>query len=239
MTNSHAKQQIDSTDATTRPANDPSSENPFDSPIDEFPHETESGRKRGTINNLKHLIAGYGIGVSYDELLKEQTIRLNNTLDAGHGDLIANSNVAHIRSIMALNGLPMSCFELLSAIFAEHTKNPILNFIQSVPWDWRDRLETLAKTLTVIPTDEDYTKLALRTWLIQCVAAADGAKSSKNPQALAKFELIFILQGGQGVKKTSWFRHLLPKELGKYIVDGAHLDPADNETVRIARANRQ
>lgn len=204
----------------------------FDAPADNFPHTTETGRKKATIANLRHLFSSYRIEVAYDELLKKQTIKFNNDSDHGHGDLIDNAGVAHIRSLMALNGMPASALDLLPALFAEKATNPVLDWIEGKPWDKKDRLRTLADTLTVADGDRHYRDVALFTWLVQCVAAADGARRTKNKEALPKYELALILQGGQGVKKTSWFKRLLPKQLGAYIVDGAHLDPADKETVR-------
>ena len=205
----------------------------FDSPVHHFPHTTETGRKRATIANLRYLFQSYGIELSYNELLKKQTIRFNNANDRGHGDLIDNAGVAHIRSLLALNGLPASSLDLLPALFAEQAINPILDWIASKTWDGKDRIRQFADTLTVSDEDRHYRDVALTTWLLQCVAAADGARRTPNKDALPKYELAFILQGGQGAKKTSWFKRLVPKNLGVYIIDGAHLDPADKETVRI------
>lgn len=204
----------------------------FDSPTVGFPHVTETGRKRATIANLRYLFQSYRIELSYNELLKKQTIRFNNANDRGHGDLIDNAGVAHIRSLLALNGLPASSLDLLPALFAEKATNPVLGWIESKSWDRSDRLGALADTLSVDSSDLRYRDLALRTWLLQCVAAADGARRTLNSDALPKYELAFILQGGQGAKKTSWFKRLVPKHLSAYIIDGAHLDPADKETVR-------
>lgn len=204
----------------------------FDTPIFDFPHVTESGRKRATIANLRHLFKSYGIEAAYDELLKKQAIKFNNANDHVHGDLIENAAVAHIRSLMALNGMPASALDLLPALFSEKAVNPILAWIESKAWDKKDRLRTLADTLTVADGDKHYRDVAMCTWLVQCVAAADGARRTPNKDAIPKYELTFVLQGGQGVKKTSWFKRLVPKQLGAYIVDGAHLDPADKETVR-------
>ena len=205
----------------------------FDSPVHHFPHTTETGRKRATIANLRYLFQSYGIELSYNELLKKQTIRFNNANDRGHGDLIDNAGVAHIRSLLALNGLPASSLDLLPALFAEKAINPILDWIESKTWDGKDRIRPFADTLTVSDEDRHYRDVALTTWLLQCIAAADGARRTPNKDALPKYELAFILQGGQGAKKTSWFKRLVPKNLGVYIIDGAHLDPADKETVRI------
>jgi len=218
--------------AASAPAKAPPGKIDFDTPVFDFPHVTETGRKRATIANLRHLFKSYGIEVSYDELLKKQTIRFNNDSDWGHGDLIDNAGVAHIRSLMALNGMPASALDLLPALFAEKASNPVLGWIESKAWDEKDRFKALADTLTVAESDQHYRDVALNTWLLQCVAAADGARRTPNKDALPKYELAFILQGGQGAKKTSWFKRLVPKHLSAYIIDGAHLDPADKETVR-------
>lgn len=205
----------------------------FDIPVYGFPHTTENGRKKATIANLRHLFKSYGVEAAYDELLKKQTIRFNSAADHGHGDLIENAGVAHIRSLMALNGMPASSLDLLPALFAEKATNPVLDWIEGKPWDGKDRLRALADTLTVADNDKHYRDVALFTWLVQCVAAADGAKRTPNKDALPKYELVFVLQGGQGLKKTSWFKRLVKTQLWAYIVEGAHLDPADKETVRI------
>jgi putative DNA primase/helicase len=202
-----------------------------------FPHvvETRQGlRKLATIANLKHLFSSYGITVSYDEMLKEQVMILGNNYDNAHSDLVANSNLAHLQSLLALNGLAVSCMNMLPAIFAQYTKNPIIDWIKSKKWDGYTRIADLANTLKVEESEEEYRFLALKTWLIQCVAAADGARHTPRKDAIAKFELVFILQGGQGARKTSWFGKLLPKHLSQYMIDGVHLDPADKDSVKQA-----
>jgi putative DNA primase/helicase len=208
----------------------------FDEPIYGFPHTKDNGQKRATIANLKFLFKEYGIKVNYDEMLKEQVMTLGNDYDNGHTDLIANSNISHLKSLLSLNGVPLSCIDLLPAIFSENASNPILDFFKSKQWDGKDRIIDLANTLTVAENDQSYAYLALKTWLIQCVAAADGARHTPNKAAIAKFELVFILQGGQGAKKTSWFGKLLPKELKNYIIDGVHLDPSDKDSVKQSTA---
>lgn len=206
----------------------------FDRPVNGFPHTKDNGQKRTTIANLRHLFSSYGISVSYDELLKDQTMTLNNDFDNAHGDLKANSGIAHLRSLLALNGISMSAIDLLPALFAENAKNPILAWIESKPWDKKDRLIDLADTLTTREDDLDYAYLALRTWLIQCVAAADGARRTPNKQATAKYELVFVLQGGQGAQKTSWLKRLVPSEYNRYFAEGMHLDPSSIDSVRQA-----
>jgi len=213
----------------------------FNMPLkrDGFPHQSDGGKLLATTANLKYLLDGYGIASSYDVMLKEQTIDLINRTDTRRNELHDTSIYAHIKSLLALNTLPMSCLDLLPAIFEQSQYNPIIDFITSEPWDNKDRLDDFISTLVMsnFSSDSDdymYKKMAVTTWLTQCVAAADNAVHASNKYGSPKFELVLVLQGLQGVGKTSWFRSLLPKGLGKYIVDGAHLDPADKDSVKKA-----
>jgi putative DNA primase/helicase len=200
-------------------------------PLDSFPHTAEKGRIKATIPNLCHVFEQYGITCQYDEILKKQTVAIDNR-SIGDNDLSENSTYSQIRSLLALNDAPLSCADLIPALLEQNRVNPILDFIKSKEWDGVDRLPEFLRTLIVEEKDLRYRQLAVRTWLIQCVAAADSARSSPLKDAIAKFELVLVLQGGQGALKTTWFKSLLPKAMRNYIVDGAHLDPADKDTVK-------
>jgi putative DNA primase/helicase len=199
-----------------------------------FPDVKESGQKLKTIGNLMHLLDGYGIQVSYDEMLKEQSLTIGNEENNAHPDMLASANMCVLSSIIGNNDLVEGISNLLPYVFSSNTTNPVLDFIRSKEWDGTDRIFELADTLTVADNDKDYAYVALKTWLIQCVAAADGARHTPNKHAIAKYELVFILQGGQGVKKTSWFQKLLPVDMKKYIIDGVHLDPSNKDSVKQA-----
>lgn len=196
-----------------------------------FPHTSEKGRVKATIANLKYIFEQYGITCQYDEILKKQTLVIASHGDSD-GDLSNNAIFSQIRSLLALNDVPMSCIDLVSALLDLNRVNPVLDFIKSKSWDGVDRLPEFLETLVVDEKDYRYRELAVKTWLIQCVAAADSARSTPLKEAIAKFELVLVLQGGQGAMKTTWFKSLLPKEMRHYIVDGAHLDPADKDSVK-------
>jgi putative DNA primase/helicase len=193
-----------------------------------FPHITDKGVIKATIANLRHLFEVYGVDFEYDEMLKKQTIKLNDgNVDS---DLSENSIKSQIKSLLALNDVPLSTADLISALLAQNCINPIHAFITSKKWDGIDRLSDLINTLHVESGSERYKELAVRTWLIQCVAACDSARHTPIKDAVAKFELVLVLQGGQGIGKTTWFKSLLPKNLQEYIVDGAFLDPANKDS---------
>ena len=202
-----------------------------------FPH-IEHGDKGNvkilsTIQNLEYLLLVYGITLEYDEILKRRSI-----VFAGHGtkghDMEDESALMVIKSLCSLNGLNTSIIELLPAIFQKNTVNPIKDWIQSKAWDGTDRKQQLFETLTVAPEDEIYRNQVLNVWLTQCVAAADNGENGRalNPRAVRKFEIVLILQGKQGAKKTSWIGSLLPDSLRDYVKDGMHLDPTDKDTTK-------
>jgi len=195
-----------------------------------FTHLTDKDKIKATIANLTHLLNSYGITCNYDEILKKQTVSLTKT--AIDNDLTDNSTYAQIKSLLALNNMQSSCIELIPSVMAQNVSNPIVDWITSVKWDKsKDQIGALLNSLTVSDDDKFYKNKAVVTWLIQCVAAADSARSTPNPEAKPKFELVLVLQGGQGLKKTSWFQSLLPREMSNYVIDGAHLDPSDKDTV--------
>ncbi|MEI6333250.1 MAG: VapE domain-containing protein [Methylococcaceae bacterium] len=199
--------------------------------LNDFPHTTEKGRIKATIPNLKHVFKQYGIECQYDEILKKQTIILaNNSID--DNDLSESSTFSQIQSLLALNDVPTRCVDLVPALMEQNRINPVLDFIRSKPWDGTDRLPEFLNSLVIEGHDTHYRNLAVKTWLIQCVAAADSARNSPLKHAIAKFELVLVLQGSQGAMKTTWFKSLLPASMKDYIVDGAHLNPDDKDAVK-------
>jgi len=99
---------------------------------------------------------------------------------------------------------------------------------QGIPYDPKnldieklDFVKLLADTIDLEPeTPREALETFLHLWLIQCVAASDAAERTNNPDALCRFESVFTLIGPVNVKKTAWFRALIPEELGQYFTDG-------------------
>jgi putative DNA primase/helicase len=198
-----------------------------------FPHVDDKEKAKSTIENLEYLLKVYGITLEYDEILKRRSIVFDGHSTKGH-DMEDESSMMIIKSLCSLNGLSTTTIELLPAIFQKNTVNPIKNWIQSKEWDGIDRKQQLFETLTVAYEDEKYRDEVLNVWLTQCVAAADNGERGRalNPRAVRKFEIVLILQGKQGARKTSWIGSLLPDSLRDYVKDGMHLDPTDKDTTK-------
>jgi putative DNA primase/helicase len=186
-----------------------------------------------TIPNLRYLLKAYGITVVYDEILKRRSIVFAGYGTKGH-DIEDESALMTVKSLCTLNGLTKDLTDYLPALFAQNTVNPITEWIKSKQWDGIDRKQQLFETITVEAGNENYRNESLNVWLMQCVAAADNGEIGHaiNPRAVRKFELVLILQGIQGARKTSWLNSLLPDSLRHYIKDGLHLDPTEKDTIK-------
>jgi putative DNA primase/helicase len=203
----------------------------FNTPVDDgyLPDKGERGAYKGTIANLAALLGHYGITCQYDNIGKHQRVIFEHS-DNEH-DLSESGNYAWLSSLISLNNMPQSAANLLPAIMIDNTINPVLDFITTAKRTKTDYFRTVADSLIVDDADKAYRDLALRTWFYQCVAAADSAKRAK-VNGSAKFELVLVLQGAQGLGKTTWFKSLAPNSLQSYVATGEHLDPDDTNSLR-------
>jgi len=139
-----------------------------------------------------------------------------------------------------LNNINEKIINRLPMLMTQNTINPVKDYIFSLPWDGVSRIEDFANTLKVDGEKRELSNKIIKTWLLQCVAALDRAKigTDLNHYAVAKFELILVLQGVQGLKKTKWFGHLLPpirkgeKFSSRYIKDGSHLILDNKDSIK-------
>ena len=91
--------------------------------------------------------------------------------------------------------------------------DPIKDFFEGLPaWDGSDHIEGLAGTVLLDDEERRDTFVRhLKKWFVGTYSCGyfGGAGGNKN-------ELFLILQGGQGVGKTTFLRRLVPKELERY-----------------------
>ncbi|WP_294856423.1 VapE domain-containing protein [uncultured Oscillibacter sp.] len=104
--------------------------------------------------------------------------------------------------------------DCLDVIAEENRFNPVTDMFQSAQWDGTDRVPELYDVWGVSDT---LSRTLIRKWLLQCVAMA--YNDEYNPQGA---DGILVLQGDQGVGKTSALRQLVP--LPRMFKEGAKLD---------------
>lgn len=193
-----------------------------------FPHQPRAGARQlpGTIENVQHLLDGYGISVAYDVIAKKLAIWVPG--QEGSPDNADNSAMATIVSLAELNGLALSNIRHVVSVIGDRNQiNPAAEWIMSRPWDGRDRLPDICATLV---EQEGYPRelkdILIRKWLLSLVAAALSPKGYRGRGVLT-------LQGGQGIGKTTWCESLVPDPMlrERLVKLDHHLDAHDKDSV--------
>lgn len=189
-----------------------------------------------TFDNLKVFLEHKGIVVKYDEILKEGMLNGGEAIKGFTKDTDdkINSQFAKIRSECIKVGLPERIVDsYLPSIIDSNSVNPLLDMVKSIPWDHVDRLSNVL-TCLITKDEQFYVQEITTNWLVQCVAAWDYARSSPIPNALPRFENIFVAQGSQGLQKTKFFEHLVPRDLSQYVITGVSLDTRNKDIIKLA-----
>ncbi|MDE6005601.1 MAG: hypothetical protein K2G88_09475 [Oscillospiraceae bacterium] len=107
-----------------------------------------------------------------------------------------------------------------------HSFNPVLELIQPVVWDGKDRLEEIY-TMFKIPSDTEdgyFSRVFIKKCLMQCLCGL--YNDIRKPFPL---DYVLVFQGKQGIGKTSFFKKLA---LGsEFFGDGFCLDPRDKDSI--------
>lgn len=196
----------------------------------EFPDINGKGKPIETISNAEEALARLRVTVRYNVISKDIEI-----LIPGEGysvDNSANASLAWIMSAFVRFGIPTGKLQdYLCNIADRNQYNPVAKWITSTPWDGKERLHQLIDTITADGEKPDNAiyqlKVAMITrWMISACAAAF------NPQGVSAHGVL-VLQGGQYLGKTMWFKSLVPSEL-RVIQDGLSLRPDDRDSVKQA-----
>ena len=103
---------------------------------------------------------------------------------------------------------PKDLERVLVSRFTEHY-DPVREWLDALPhWDGRDRLGDRVKTNT--PGWRDNFKIWMRSMVSQWRAGLD---------AMYGAQMVLMLVGGQGTRKSTFMRMLLPKELMPFYID--------------------
>lgn len=184
-------------------------------------------RPQETEPNLEHMLNHYGIKVRSDVIKKELLITLPGK--SGKPSDESRGSINNIVSLCNKNGLPKKeVQEFLIEIGDRNPINPVMDFIESKPWDGVSRFKDLLDTIQTKPGySRDLLSMLLKRWMISAVAAAAMPSGFKSKGVL-------VFQGPQDAGKTTWFQNLLPKELiEKLMKDGLTLDPQNKDSVMV------
>lgn len=180
-------------------------------------------KKRLTIETAKNALQELGITIRYNLLLKEPEV-------SGLPECYSSENAVNVLPIYLMDYLKTCGYQgvsqqtvdgCLNCISDQNRYNPIEELLYSIKWDKADRLQEIYQILGV--TESKY-QTYIKKWLIQCVAL--GLNDEKSPIGA---EGVLVLQGEQGLAKTSFFRMLSP--FPRWFVEGAIIDLKDKDTV--------
>ncbi|MCK5018761.1 MAG: hypothetical protein KAS32_16990 [Candidatus Peribacteraceae bacterium] len=185
-----------------------------------------------TTPNVRWLLEQYGDRFESNVISNDIILRQRGDL----WDASMDEYFCYVRDRCVVNGMPASYIqELIRVLGEENQTNPVVDYMEGLKWRGVDVFGQLMKCIVLErESDREYIELVFKKWFIAAVAAADGASHwGVHPDAISKYENVLILVGGQGTKKTTFFRSIVPPVLRSYYKDGVFLDPSNVDS-RIA-----
>lgn len=186
------------------------------------------GKPKSTHENLAEICERLNVVVRYNVISKEEEILIP---DQEFGpDNAANASFGWLKSMCARFDMPTGDLsDFLPVLSSKNQYNPVANWITSKPWDGVKRLPALYDTVTPaadkrLADGRSLRDVLIMRWMLSAVAAAfqpDGVSAQG----------ILVLQGDQYLGKTTWFKKLVPAELG-VLKDGMILRPDDKDSVK-------
>jgi hypothetical protein len=187
-----------------------------------FQHLTEDGYPLCTLENMRTLLSRLGYVIRYNVIKKSIEVLIPGS--SFTRDNRSNASIAMIFSEcekvrMSTKFVPQFLIKLAD----ENPYNPVLTWIESVPWDGVSRLEDFFAT---VRSSALIKKKLMRKWLVQCVAAA------VSPDGIANQGILTFI-GPQNIGKTTWFQRLAPPDLD-VILTGHTLDTKSKDSIFVA-----
>lgn len=176
-----------------------------------------------TIDRVAEALEETGIQIGYDMLLRRVSVtgmppcysaeNAVNTLPVYLGDYLRKQGV---------KGVTRGALDDCLACVADFNRfNPLEVWLRTVLWDKTDRI---AEIYSILGVTNPRHKVYIRKWLIQCVAMA--LNDEIHPVGA---DGVLVLQGPQGIAKTSFFRRLVIDP--RWFAEGVSIDMRDKDSV--------
>ncbi|WP_343594813.1 VapE domain-containing protein [Acinetobacter sp.] len=208
------------------PANDNTSPIQFDE-YTPFLYVTGNGKPKAVIENVEDLLRRMGAVVRYNVIAKDVEILIPGHSASRDNRLV--SCLSHIISKCNLVGIPTGNLEgFLTTIADRNQYNPVLTWVNSKPWDGVKRWDEFCNTITPknvrpLPDGTPMHIALIKRWMVSAIAAASRDGTSLHGA--------LVLQGDQGLGKTSWLKSLAPSSLD-VVKDGLSLNPDNKDSVK-------
>jgi putative DNA primase/helicase len=175
-----------------------------------------------TKNNVEIVLERNDITIRYNQMVRKLEITIPGLpqMDIGSEQVAYQ----HLVDLLNINALPMNAATLegiINAIGFNNQYHPVREAIDATTWDGRSRIADVLDCLHTEQTQER--DIFMTRWLISAVAALY--------EQTFRAEGVLVLQGKQGIKKTSFFKSILPVP-GAYR-EGATLNAGNKDSVMI------
>jgi len=194
----------------------------LDLPVDYEFQRNASGRFLNTKDNVNGVLKTHNVEVRYNVIKKRMEIDIPNTKFIA--DMKEEASLIEVEDRAINMGIPHTRVRDYLKILAEEY-NPVVEWIDSEPWDGESRLQTFLDSLMTHESNQ-LKEMLMKKWLVSCVAAAYEEQG-------VELEGILVLQGAQGLGKTLWFKRLCDYDRG-WLLEGATLNPSDKDSVKRA-----
>lgn len=191
-----------------------------------LPNVNDKGKPLSTIENVRELCRRLGVTIRYNVISKDEEILIPG---AGFSiDNKQNASLSWLISECAKFRMPVDQVPAFVTFIADQNPyNPVAMWIESKPWDGRDRLTELLGTIQAVGEQDERVSAMKRAFLTRwMISAIAGAFSPTGVSAHG----VLVFQGAQYVGKTKWFKSLVPADLG-VLKDGLLLRPDDRDSV--------
>lgn len=178
-----------------------------------------------SIETVKTALEELGISVKYNLLTKDVDI-------SGLPGYYSKDNAVDILPVYLSDYMRANNFSgvtrpnidgCLNCIADANRYNPLLDYISAGVWDGKDRLQEIYRILGV---QSHHHQIYIKKWFIQCVAL--GLRKDDDSERPFGAEGVLVLQGKQGLAKTSFFRIMSP--FPRWFVEGAIIDMRDKDS---------
>lgn len=174
------------------------------------------------LENTLAVMEHHGMRVRYNEMTHSEEYRLNGELVDGN---LAIAKISEWGRSYGYRPYMSALEQHLTLLREADSYHPVVEWLNSTPWDGKDRFEDLFASLTLAdPDSADLARTLLEKWCLGAVESLTSKSGSKN-------ENVFVLAGPQGCHKTLWFTSLAPP---RAILTGHVLEPSSKDSVSTA-----
>lgn len=183
-------------------------------------------KKKKRIFNIdvcRMILKTFGIVIRYNTMSHAYEITTKSTVINGEYKFELLATMLEDTSIKlsykrAIKSVIYSCLDYIAN---EDRYHPVVDLLNAEPWDGNDRMPELYQIMGL--TNEFHMTL-VRKWTLQTIAVLFNTEEKP-----ISTQGILVLQGGQGIGKTEFFRHLAIKD--KFFKGGAVLDMRNKDNI--------